>query len=710
MTVGAPPRAIAGRLGQLRGWVQLFTQLTEDWADRERHQAPLWIPVALGLGICAWFLLPARTDWLACALAGLALTLAMAGRRARAAQWLFWGGLLVAAGVGVAWLRADMVAAPRLDRPTSLSFAATVVGLEDRAAEGRWRLLLAPQAETLPPRIRLTLRTAPAADIRPGARVSLRARLQPPAGPAYPGGYDFARRAWFEGIGATGYPLGPIALLAPAPPPASPEAWLDAVRRSLTQSLREGVGGGAAGGMAAALVTGDRGGIDAETEQAMRDSGLAHLLSISGLHIAVVVGAALIATRRLLLLSPWIGRHWDTRAVAALVAALAGIAYTLLAGASVPTVRSCIAALAVLAGMLIGRDAISLRMVALAATLILLLRPEALLGASFQLSFAAVTGLVAFYETRLGQRLLRRGDGDGIWMRLGLGLSALLLSGLVAEAVLAPTALYHFNRAGFYGMLANLVAIPLTSFVLLPLLALAIVAMPLGLAALPFVALREAFGLLIALAHATAALPGAVLRLPQIPTLAYALVILGGLWLLLWRSRARHLGWLALLPGLAGMALARPADIYVTGDGRHIAVAGGKTLLTLRARAGDYVADMLGDASGRSRVERLPEGRTARSWCSRDACSVAITRGGRRWQLLATRSDILIARAIFEPACANADIIVSDRRLPRWCRARWLTLDRDRLRASGAVAIDLTRGSVRSVAALAGEHPWAPDQ
>jgi competence protein ComEC len=273
------------------------------------------------------------------------------------------------------------------------SFEATVLASESLAARERQRLLLASADPELPPRVRATLRSDPGAEVRPGAIVRLRAALRPLPGPSVPGGYHFAFRAWFDRVGATSYALGPVELLRPASPPNGASAWLAWLRADLTADFQSSVGG-KGGAVAAALVTGDRGAIPDDANKVMRDAGLAHLLSISGLDIAVVVGGTMWLVRWLLCLSPSIALRWSVKMIAAALAALAGVFYTLLAGAEVPTVRSCIAALVVLAGLTLGRQVLSLRIVAFA---ILLLRPETLRGPSFQLSFGAVRAIVALY-------------------------------------------------------------------------------------------------------------------------------------------------------------------------------------------------------------------------------------------------------------------------------------------------------------------------
>ena len=413
--------------------------------------------------------------------------------------------------------------------------------------------------------------------------------------------------------------------------------------------------------------------------------------------------------RRGLTLSPFIALHWPVKTLAVAVAALAGIAYTLLAGAEVPTVRTIIATLIVLVGVVIGREAFSLRLLAAAAMLILMVRPEALLGPSFQLSFAAVIAIVALYESRLGHWLTTPAEHETWRRRFARHGTALLVSGLVAELALSSIGLFHFNRAGLYGVFANLIAIPLSSFVIMPLLMLALLADAIGLGGLVWPAVALSMQLLISLAETTAALPGAVVRMPTMPNAAYAFIVAGGLWLALWRTQIRWWGAGAMALGVMIAVLAPPPDLLVSSDGRHAAVrlADGR-LAFLRNRTGDFLRDMWGDAlatEGEARFAELPG-----MACSADACIANIDRGGRRWRLLATTSRDYIDRGIFEPACAAADIVIADRRMPRWCRPRWLSFDRRTLGESGAVAVWLGPPRVEAANGGIGDHPWRPGQ
>ena len=701
--------------GVAPGW--RVAALLERWLEAERDQLVLWVPVALGGGIAAWFLLPDAAAWSAAILLALAaalLALAL-GRGDRAARAAAIAALLVAGGLALAWLRAERVAAPVLAAPTIASFTARVERVDPLPARGLVRLRLAPVAVTavparrgraeplpvLPPHIRVNLAAldVPAGLVR-GATVALSARLLPPPPPAVPGAYDYARAAWFDGIGATGRGFAPVNVIGGGR--AAPPELRQALSRHIQAQLAADPG---PAGIAAALATGDQGALPEADTTAMRRSGLAHLLSVSGLHITAAVGAVMLLVLRLLALVPYAALRWRLPLIAAGAGALAAIGYTWLTGAEVPTIRSCVAALLVLAALTLGREALTLRIVAAGALVVLLLYPEALAGPSFQLSFAAVAAIVALHEhPAVRGRFAPRGDGRGRAMLRGLG--SLLLTGVVVELALMPIALYHFHKAGVYGAVANIVAIPLTTFVTMPCEALALLFDCVGAGAPFWWITARSLDLLLGIAHLAAATPGAVAPLPAMPGAAYALIVAGGLWIGLWRTRWRRLGTVPLTAGLL-WALATPApDLLVTGDGRHVGIrtARGEVAL-LRDRTGDYNADMLAENGGSDGLPVLwSDQHDAR--CSRDICLASRTVAGRTWRVLATRSASLVPARDLVAACAAADIVVSERTLPRGCRPRWLRLDRMTLARTGGVAVSFASRSVRTVRQPGDEHPW----
>lgn len=689
-------------IAQLQRGLVEWLDLLENWLEHERDQLALWMPVMFGAGIGLWFVADTQWAWIAIVAAGLGIALAGAaldlGRRSATA--LFWAGLCIAGGCALIWFRSERVAEMRVERPMVVRFAAKVVRIEARPEKKGDRLLLAPDpGQGLPPRVRVSVdpdKSAPALAV--GDEIALRARLVPPPDAAIPGGYDFARAAWFLRIGGTGKALDPLRRLGPATQGG------ESLRARITAHVHMRLDG-SAGGIAAAFATGDRGGIAPEDEEAMRASGLTHLLSISGLHITAVVAATMFVTLKILALSPWLALRVPLVLVSAGMGAAAGIGYTLLTGAEVPTIRSCIAALLVLAGLALGRDAMTLRLVATGALAVLLIWPESLVGASFQLSFAAITAIVGLHEhPRIRAATMRR--DEAVAARLVRGMLSLLLTGLVVEIVLAPIALFHFHKSGLYGALANIVAIPLTTFVVMPLEAAALLLDGIGLGAPLWWATGQSLDFLLWIARNVASLPGAFATLPSIPNTAFAAMLGGGLWILLWRSRPR---WLGLLPFAAGAlhAATVPApDLLVTGDGRHLAVRSddGRVAL-LRDRTGDYMRDLLAERSGElDPLVDLDAASGAR--CGRDMCLVSLMRGGRTWRIAATRSPYRLSRAAFAETCRVADIVVSDRRLPRSCAPRWLKLDKSLLSKTGGLAISLASPQIESVLAPGDDHPW----
>lgn len=672
--------------------------------ERERDQLPLWVPVALGCGIAAWFQLANPAWWLAfiSLCAALGLFAVVTGRARRAGKAIFWFVLLAAIGCALIWSRSWSVAAPVLERPLVTLFNAEIERVEPVLARDMVRLTLRTgDNPELPPRVRVNVpleQVIP--ELQDGALIQLRARLMPPAMPALPGAYDFSERAWFQGLGATGQALGEIRILRTADPLFA----LASYRQRLSAHVQSQMPG-AAGAIGATLATGDRGAIAEADAEAMRRSGLAHLLSISGLHVTAVVGAIYLLVLKLLALSPPLALRFRLPVIAAGCAALAALAYTLLTGAQVPTIRACVAALLVLVALMMGRSAITLRMVAAGALFVLLFWPESLVGPSFQLSFAAVTAIIALHEhPRIKALFMLREES---WLRrAGRFVLSLFLTGLVVEIALMPIALYHFHKAGLYGALANIIAIPLTTFVIMPLEALALLLDSVGLGAPVWWLCGKALSGLIGLAHFVSSRPGAVTMLPTMPVVAFGLVLLGGLWLCLWRERWRYWGLIPALVGALIIAGTRAPDIYITGDGRHLGVRNDQgELAMLRTRSGDFIRDMIRENAG---VEG--ESQVLEDWpnadCNADSCLVTVRAGERDWQILATRSAHHIPVIALSAACRRADIVVSERWLPASCQPRWLKVDRTLLSQVGGMTINLEHQKISTALGWTGQHVW----
>ncbi|AKH41664.1 ComEC family competence protein [Croceibacterium atlanticum] len=677
-------------------------------ADAGLARGP-WLAVFFAAGIAAWFVLGTSTEWvlaIACGLlVPLAATAALRGAdgRSHILAVLVGCGLVFAAGVGIVWARSEMVGAQPIERPLAAEFTGRILERIEQPAEQRIRLVLAAREPDTQRAIKLRINVpldADRPDLTEGALIRFGARLMPPAPPMLPGAYDFSQAAWFAGLAATGSVNGEIQVIEAG----EGGAFIANLQRRLSAHVRAELPG-SSGAIAAAFASGDRGAISPMDEEAMRDAGLTHLLSISGLHVSAVIAAAYFIALKLLALWPWLALRLRLPVMAAAIAALAGIGYTLLTGAEVPTVRSCAGALLVLGALALGREPLSLRMVAVAAMFVLLLWPESLVGPSFQMSFAAVIAIVALHEAAPVRAFLRPRD-EG-WLAVTSRRAAmLLLTGLVIEIALMPIVLFHFHRAGVYGALANVIAIPLVTFVSMPLIAIALLLDVAGLGAPGWWLVGHSLDMLLAIAHFTASQTGAVKLMPQMGQGTFALFIAGGLWLALWRGKVR-------LWGLAPSALATvlllmtpTPDILISGDGRHVGITGeDERLLVLRESRSDYAKDNLLQMAG-SEEEPVALANWAGADCSRDFCTVTLRRGERDWILLMSRSREMVAERALAAACERSDIVIADRWLPSSCRPRWLKADRRMLSETGGLSIVLDGPKLTSVAEGQGNHGW----
>lgn len=680
----------------------LFAVL-ENWLDRERDQLPLWLPVGIGFGVAFWqFFGSSAWAGLAMSCASLLLIGNLAPPYSRLRQMARMAAVAILLGFFLIAFRSTTVAQPVLGKIWTGEFYGRVEAVENISTRNVYRLRLATgDSSDLPPFVRVNLSPEQYQDdFQPGAIIRLRARLLPPAGPTLPGGYDFSRRAWFQQIGATGTALGDVRLFQKA----DSGAWFATQRTALTEHILASMPP-RSGAIGAALVTGDQGHISEADAQAMRDSGLAHLLSISGLHVTAVVGFIFIAVSRLLSLSSWLALRIPIPVIAAATAALAALAYTLLTGAEVPTVRSFIAAVLILIALALGRDALTLRLVAFGALMVLIFWPEAISGPSFQLSFAAVATIVVMHDLPFIRRLTERRD-ESLARKAARAVGSLILTGVAIELVLTPIALFHFHKAGLYGALANVVAIPMTTFIIMPLEALALVFDVIGLGQ-PFWWLAgQGIAAILALAHSVSGLPGAVTMMPTMPIWAFAAFVAGALIFGLLTTNVRYCGVPLCAIGIIAMVTAPRPDILVTGDGKHLAlVSADGDVALLRGRAGDFVRGMIFEKAG-SFAEATPIEDWPGVQCTLDNCVITVTGATRSWTLLATRTRTPIASMEMAAACKRVDIVVSDRWLPQSCRPKWIKADRRLLEQSGGLAFYLDAQRVVTANESNRHTPW----
>ena len=326
-------------------------------------------------------------------------------------------------------------------------------------------------------------------------------------------------------------------------------------------------------------------------------------------------------------------------------------------------------------------------------------------GSSFQLSFAAVATIVILHEAGWMARWTERRD-EALMARVMRSIVALIVTGLAIELILAPITLYHFHRTGMYSAFANVIAIPLTTFIVMPAQAVALMLDLIGLGAPAWWIAGQGIGIILTLARSVSALPGAVTMFPSMPDWAFTLMVAGGLWVGLLKSPVRIGGLLPIAIGLCAMLSSPRPGILVTSDGKHLAVADSDgRIALLRAGAGEYIKDMMLESVG-----TLAEPINIEQWqntnCSPDICVIVMQRGNRMWSVMATRTAYPIPELEMAAACRRADIVISDRWLPASCRPKWVKADRGALQESGGLAFFLANGTVKSVNAENSHQPW----
>ncbi len=677
----------------------------------ERPQWFLWMPVLIATGVAVYFSL-AKEPALVVAgavLAGATVLAVVSVQSKWSAVGL--GAICVAAGFALATLRTQHVAAPVIEKRANYVL---ISGWVETASliSGAQKIVLRVHgvddwgADRLPYRVRLSVFGADN-PIRAGDAVSMRARLLPLPGPVRPGGFDFARRNWFLRIGGTGQAFG-------APEPAElGEPPLGIVLRRHIQSWRVAIMerldkamSGEAAGFAIAVTTGERGRLPGAVVDSLRASGLAHLLAISGLHMALVATSLFAMVRAFLALFPALALAYPIKKWAAVVALLGACIYLALSGASISTQRAFIMLAIMFGAILLDRPAISIRNVAIAALIILAMRPESALDVSFQMSFLTVTVLVSFYENQRDRWADMTGSGYASTPRqraLRRGLlycAGVITTTMLATVATAPIAAFQFNQIAVYGVLGNLVAVPLMSLVIMPLALASLLLMPFGAEGMVTWALDGSIGWLQDWAALVSQLPGARGYVGSVSEWASLTVVAGLLWLCLWRTRWRVLGFALLICGLGLTALRDRPDVLIDRLAKVVAVRGPEGTLALTStRAGRYVSErwLLADGDGASLRDAAARDHMK---CDGAACSAVMAGGGRV-------AVVFDAEALWDE-CRIADIVVSRIPVGSGCRRPRAVIDWWDVYSSGAHAVYSVedRLTIRRADEERGDRPW----
>lgn len=698
-----PPRAEWGAI--TAGWLAMQLE------DETRHRSGFHL-IAIGLmvGVVIVYGIGWRPGLAVAAIASIAL-LALAVRvpgRPVLRPSLVCAGFVLA-GAALAMTEIERTDTTLFSGEATVRIAGTVVSRE-RTDSGRYRYVIdiasteRPVLSRPPERVRIVVgsRHVP---ISPGGDFRGLVRLRPPSGPAFPGSHDFAFAPFFNGIGAYGFSLG-------APEPPVPDilgtasrngfgAWfrnrLSTVRLAMTERISQIIGG-AEGGIAAALVTGERTGIPDEAEEWLRGTGLAHVLSISGLHMAIVTGFAMLLVRSMFALVPAVALRFPIKKIAAVAALIVAAFYLALSGANIATQRAFIMLAIMLTAVLLDRPALTLRNVSIAAIVVIALTPHAVMTASFQMSFAATVALIGGYAA-LSRRRARSSavpPGSRAWgRRILLAFAAIAMTSLIAGTATAPYAAYHFHRLATFGLVANVLTMPLFTLWIMPLALIGSLAMPFGVDAWAFQAMGYGIGVVLEIARFVyERLPDQAIGLTTATGLALlTAAILAGSYF------ASRLRYVAVPLALAGLAAAPdrvpPPELLIFEDGKEVAlIAEDGQLAFLRERANDFIAaqwERAFEARGRPSTNREPRRRIGadcdEALCrfeTRDGLKVVWTDDYEKTGIACDGGDIaIVARAIRLSACRSGAVLVTLRTLRR---TGSLAIQRDAL--SGRPIVD----------------------
>lgn len=666
------------------------------WADAERGRFMPWLPVCMAMGVALFFWLRVNPPaWSGASASGLGMLLVALTWRSAWGRITALTVLLASLGfLSAQW--ASWRALPLVDMPRTAAVVSGTVRAVDVLPDGR-RLVLDNArlggGETQARRLRVRIKRGDLTPVVAGDIVQVRALMRPPSGPSYPGGWDLQRDAYFNGLGGGGTALGAVAVLDHHPP-AGLLAMVQAVRDAIGNRVMAAIPG-APGAIAATFLTGSTLAIPQADRAAMRDSGLAHLLAVAGLHIGIVMGLVFGATRLLLASFERSALFWPTKAIAAVTALLAGGAYMLMAGAHVPVMRSFAMACVVTLGLVVGRRALSLRGWALAALALMSFAPHEVVGVSFQMSFAAVLALISGYEAL--RPLLARLYGHQWWRRTLSHVIALVLTSLLAGTASAPYGAFHFGHIQLYFIAANVIAVPLTAMWVMPLGLIGLALMPFGLEGLAFAPMGWGVQAILAIAHAVSAWPAATLAVRPMPGWGLLVFSLGLLWLALWRTRWRMLGVLPIVAGLLSPAVTPLPDVLVSGDARLIALRiGPQFWLQKHAGGSKFTLEQWETHFAAGPFETIRDGMPGS--CEAISCQLGPVLLLRDKEKLADR------------ACAGVSLLVSAEPARGECPRDVALLDRFTVWRDGAAAVWIEGGTARVVTDREerGNRPWVP--
>jgi competence protein ComEC len=679
-------------------------KLQELW-EEQLGATVLWAPVALTFGIWTYFALPQEPGLSLTGFIMLLATILFWIARARMGMLLF---AILLSGFVLAKFRTEMIATPLLKATTGEIIVSGIVRDVDRALERRRTIIFQPNeiegltTAQLPRRLRLS-NSIKNGEPEIGERVAFKARLSPISSPVMPGGFDYGRQLYFEGIGGTGRITSKIKIIGRA---ASASLWFNGALHDLRELIGEKIRrylDGPIGSLSEAMITGERASIPKEINKSMQISGLAHILSISGLHMSLAAGGVFWTVRAFFALFPALALRRPIKKWAAGAALLFGFIYMLLAGSQAATQRSYIMLAVVFLAIIVDRPAISLRNLALAALFILILQPESAVQASFQMSFMAVMGLAAFFEYWNAPNSERdyRIESKGMYYARKFYTVALasILTTLIAGGFSSIPAAYHFGRLAPYGVLANGLALPVMSFMVMPFALISVILMPFGLEAWPLAVLGKGLEIVISISDGVADLPGAQRVIPQLPLASAIVLALGAAILCLSVRQAKYAGCALLFSGFIMAQFSAFPDILIERTAANVAYRDSKgELVFANPDKGRFAAEKWLQANGEE--TEFKDAVKRAGW----ACVGRTCRGEINGKVIGYFMDGEGAA----PSCDGLDIIIAAYPLRGACNFVPMRIDRFDVWRMGSHAIAINGDSLRITTARgsSGNRPW----
>ncbi|MDA0780722.1 MAG: ComEC/Rec2 family competence protein [Rickettsiales bacterium] len=676
----------------------------QDIVIAEKDSYFLWIPVLFGIGVIAYFKIPFEPDIkISILLTALLLVGIFIYRKNTYLIWLLIISLIISCGFLSANLRTILVKAPVISKETGIKkITGTIESISSRTTGKRFVLteieIEGVAKENTPKKVRVNINKNDSGAVI-GDRISILANLLPLPRPVIPGGYDFPRHAYYQQIGAIGYSVSDGEIIY-SPKSLSFNASLENLRKSIKENILKS-SDSKNGNIAVALLVGDKGGIDKKTLDEIRFSGIAHILAISGMHLSLVAAIFFFSGRFIFALSKKLALNYNIKKWAAFVAIIGSFIYLLISGTPISAQRAFIMTSLILTAIIIDRLATPMRSVAVAALIILILTPESILTPSFQMSFAAVFALISLYE--IAKPFFKYYSEFGIFKKIGIYLFGIIFSSAVAGIATAPFAMYHFNNFAPYGILTNLIVVPLTSLFVMPFGVLTLLLMPFGLEQIGLIPMIFGIDIIVKTASYISSLPQPVGNIGQMSDITLAMLTVGGVIFLFLKTKIRYAGILVMISGTLFSLSPNIPNIIIGEDTKLIAVKTSPDNLAFSSKF----------------HERYSREQWQKRYAIENPITFAQTEGDIikcdstrcHYKYENTLASFIKHPIAFEEDCENADIIINLTYIKKRCKNKKLIINKQDIRKQGANVIQYGDGTfeVYNVSSLNKGRAWQND-